>query len=128
MTSSDKWDGERRAVKAVQVAFDVGDEVNLLIRREALEQSINPSDRVRQILGLPISRKPVRPRLSISLSESDFEQLAEQFGLPLDDRLGIRRVAAEKLIDHLDHHAWGLDQRGFTFVGEGACRGRGFGD
>lgn len=105
MTSSDKWDGERRAVKAVQVAFDVGDEVNLLIRKEALEQSINPSDRVRQILGLPISRKPVRPRLSISLSESDFEQLAEQFGLLLDDRLGIRRVAAEKLIDHLDYHA-----------------------
>ena len=101
MTSSGKWDGERQAVKAVQVAFDVGDEVNLLIRREALEQSINPSDRVRQILGLPISRKPVRPRLSISLSESDFEQLAEQFGVPLEDRLGIRRMAAEKLIAHL---------------------------
>ena len=101
MTSSGKWDGERQAVRAVQVAFDVGDEVSLLIRREALELSINPSDRVRQILGLSISRKPVRPRLSISLSESDFEQLAGQFGLSLDDRLGIRRMAAERLIEHL---------------------------
>lgn len=109
MTSSGKWEGERRAVKAVQVAFDVGDEVNLLIRREALEQSINPSDRVRQILGLPISRRPIRPRLSISLSEDDFHLLAEQFGLPEDDKLGIRRIAAEKLIEHMARRSSGPD-------------------
>ena len=88
-------------MRAVQLAFDVGDEVNHQIRLEALEEGINPPDRVRQILGLPVNSKPVRPRLSISLSEVDFEMLAEKFSVLPSDRLRIRQLAAEKLIEHI---------------------------
>ena len=88
-------------MRAVQLAFDVGDEVNHQIRLEALEEGVNPPDRVRQILGLPVNSKPVRPRLSISLSEIDFEMLAEKFNVSPSDRLRIRQLAAEKLIDHI---------------------------
>lgn len=102
MSTSSKWDNEKKAVKAVQIAFDVGDEVNRQIRLEALEQGINPPDRIRQILGLPVNKKPVRPRLSISLSDDDFVILADKFSIPLDDRLKIRQWAAEMLIAHLD--------------------------
>ena len=42
-----KWSDERKAVKAVQIAFDVGDEFNRRIRFEALERGINPPDRIR---------------------------------------------------------------------------------
>jgi hypothetical protein len=101
MTTQDKWDKEKRSIKAVQVAFDLGNEVNQQIRFEALEQGINPSDRVRQILGLPVNARPVRPRLSISLSETDFALLAARFTVAANDRLKIRQIAAEKLVEHL---------------------------
>ena len=101
-TTNRKWAKEKKAVKAVQIAFEVGDEVNRQIRLEALEQGINPPDRIRQILGLPVNSKPVRPRLSISLSDDDFVILASKFGVTLDDRLKIRQLAAETLIAHLD--------------------------
>lgn len=97
-----RWQKEHKVVKAVQMAFDVGEEVQYLIRREALDLSINPPDRIRQILGLPVNSKPVRPRLSISLSPQDFSLLAEQFGVDPEDRIAIRHIAAEKLILHLN--------------------------
>ncbi len=100
--TADRWENEKKAVRAVQVAFDVGDEVNQRIRLEAAEQGINPPDRVRQILGLPSNRKPQRPRLTISLTEEDFRLLAERFSVDVDDRLKIRQVAAERLIRHLN--------------------------
>jgi len=71
------------------------------IRYEALEKGINPPDRIREILGLPVNSRPVRPRLSISLSENDFMLLAEKFGVEASDRLRIRQIAAEKLVAHL---------------------------
>tara|TARA_B100000959_G_C14490641_1_gene423062 strand:+ start:32 stop:370 length:339 start_codon:yes stop_codon:yes gene_type:complete len=98
-----RWADEKKTIKAVQVAFDVGEEVQLLIRREALERGINPPDRVRQILGLPTTTKPQRPRLSISLSDADFRILAEKFNTGEEDRLSIRQIAAEKLIAHLEN-------------------------
>ncbi|MCY4532063.1 MAG: hypothetical protein OXC84_07025 [Gammaproteobacteria bacterium] len=101
MSTGNKWEEEKKAVKAVQIAFDVGDEVNRRIRQEALERGINPPDRIRQILGLPVQKKPMRPRLSISLSEADFGILADKFSVSWDDRIRIRQLAAEKLIDHL---------------------------
>ncbi|HJP50680.1 MAG TPA: hypothetical protein QF611_06610 [Pseudomonadales bacterium] len=101
MSTSDKWDKEKKAAKAVQVAFDLGQEVSHHIRYEALEKGINPPDRIREILGLPVNSRPVRPRLSISLSENDFMLLAEKFGVEASDRLRIRQIAAEKLVAHL---------------------------
>ncbi len=101
MSTSGKWEKEKSALRAVQLAFDVGDEVNHQIRLEALDQGINPPDRVRQILGLPVNARPQRPRLSISLSPLDFEMLAEAFDVDVSDRLRIRQLAAEKLIAHI---------------------------
>ena len=101
MSTSDKWAKEKSAARAVQVAFDLGQEVSYQIRVEALEKGINPPDRIREILGLPVNSKPVRPRLSISLTEDDFQQLAKEFDLDSSDKLRIRQLAAEKLIQHL---------------------------
>jgi len=101
MSTSDKWNREKQAAKSVQVAFDLGHDVSYRIRAEALQRGINPPDRIRQILGLPASNKPIRPRLSISLTEEDFDLLAAAFDVDVSDRLLIRQLAAEKLIEHL---------------------------
>ena len=61
MSTSDKWDKEKKAAKAVQVAFDLGQEVSHHIRYEALEKGINPPDRIREILGLPVNSSSLLP-------------------------------------------------------------------
>ena len=98
----EKWQKEVEAIKAVQVAFDLGEEIQEVIRREALEMGLNPSDRVRQILGLPVARRTKRPRLSISLSPEDFIQLAGTYELNPADKLGLKREAAQALIDYVE--------------------------
>ncbi len=96
-----KWEQEKKAVKATQVAFDVGEKIQYVIRKEALDRSINPSDRIRQILGLNVSRKPKRLRLSISLSNEDMAYLAEAYELESNDPVEVKRRAAEKLVEHV---------------------------
>lgn len=97
----EKWEKEKKTVKAIQLAFDVGEEVQYQVRREALDLGFTPSDRIRQILGLPVNPKPVRPRLSISLTPEDFDLLSKEYNLEKDDRLGIKQMAAETLIKHV---------------------------
>lgn len=95
-----KWEQETKAIKATQVAFDVGEKIQYVIRKEALDRDLNPSDRIREILGLKISRKPKRLRLSISLNAIDMKFLAQKFGLDEEDKIEIKKHAAEKLIEH----------------------------
>ena len=96
-----KWENEIKAIKATQVAFDVGEQVQYVIRKEALDRNINPSDRIRQILGLKVSRKPKRLRLSISLSDEDLSYLAHSYQLETNDPVEVKRRAAEKLVSHV---------------------------
>lgn len=96
-----KWEEEKKAIKATQVAFDVGEKIQYVIRKEALDKSINPSDRIRQILGLKVTRKPKRLRLSVSLTSADMDFLAKQFGIDNNDHIEIKHKAAQKLIEHV---------------------------
>jgi hypothetical protein len=98
-----KWENEIKAIKATQVAFDVGEKVQYVIRKEALDRNINPSDRIRQILGLKVSRKPKRLRLSISLSDVDLAYLAKSYQLETKDPVEVKRRAAEKLVKHVNN-------------------------
>lgn len=95
-----KWATETKAIKATQVAFDVGEKTQYVIRKEALDHNVNPSDRIRQILGLKVTRKPKRLRLSISLTPDDMSFLADKFGMDPDDNIEIKHKAAEILINH----------------------------
>lgn len=100
----EKWQSEQRAVKATQVAFDVGEEVQYQLRLEALQQGVTPSERIRQILGLPTGKRAKRPRLSISLSEDDFAALARDYDIHEIDRVEIKKHAAQTLIDYINQN------------------------
>ena len=95
------WEKERQAIRAVQVAFDLDEQVQLAIRQEALDLGVNASDRIRQILGLEVPRRPKRVRLSISLGEADFHTLAKRFKRDEDDRVSIKQQASEALVEHV---------------------------
>ena len=98
MTDDKLWEKERQAVKATQIAFDIGVETQKQIKKFALDNSLTPSDQIRKILGLYVKSKPVRPRLTISLTEEDFEVLSKKYNLDSSDKVKIKEFAAQELI------------------------------
>jgi len=92
-----KWQGATKAIKATQVAFDMDERIQFEIRRKALEDGISPSDQIRHILGLPCSRRPKRPRLTVSLSVDDYQLLADKYDLSPDQQLEIKKIVVEEL-------------------------------
>lgn len=97
----DKWQSSVKAIKAVQVAFDMDEKIQLSIRKQALDAGLSPSDQIRDILGLPINKRPKRPRLTVSLAPSDYEILAEKYQLTAEDQLEIKKKLMDDLIAHI---------------------------
>ncbi|MCG8487678.1 MAG: hypothetical protein MI756_09455 [Chromatiales bacterium] len=100
MSTKQKWEKEKAAAAAVQIAFDLGVDTQTLIKKKALDEHLNTPDFIRKILGLQYKNKPVRPRLTLSLSDEDFSFLAKEYGVDPNDRLKIKELAAEKLIQY----------------------------
>ena len=91
-------------MKAVQVAFDMDEKIQLSIRQQALEAGLSPSDQIRDILGLPINKRPKRPRLTVSLAPSDYEVLAEKYNLNADQQLEIKKKLMDDLINYVNQN------------------------
>ena len=93
-----RWRSTAGALRAVQVAFDVSESVMEVVRRTAFASNLSQPDVVRTILGLPISRRAKRPRLTVSLSQEDYQTLGQRYGLDPKNALAIKeRVLAELL-------------------------------
>ncbi|AZQ85223.1 hypothetical protein EKO29_15310 [Colwellia sp. Arc7-635] len=99
----EKWQSSVKAVKAVQVAFDMDEKIQLAIRKQALEAGISPSEQIRDILGLPTNKRPKRPRLTVSLSSDDYELLAEKYALLSEQQLEIKKKLMDDLINYVDN-------------------------
>lgn len=97
--SSSRWSSSDAALRAVQVAFDVEQQVIEAVRYAALENQLSPSDQIRKILELPITSKPVRPRLTVTLSDDDYALLAQRFGIDVEDKRRIKEVLHQELIN-----------------------------
>jgi len=91
------WRDEKKAIKATQVAFDISTEAQKKLKLMATHNDLSPSDQMREILGLP-RKKPIRPRLTISLTVEDYQVLADFYGLDLEDKLAIKERAAQEII------------------------------
>ena len=98
----EKWQSSLKAVKAVQVAFDMDEKIQLAIRLEAITAGLSPSEQIRDILGLPINKRPKRPRLTVSLAPDDYEALAIKYDLKPDQQLDIKKKLMDELIDYVD--------------------------
>lgn len=97
----EKWQSSVKAIKAVQVAFDMDEKIQLSIRKEALDAGLSPSDQIRDILGLPVNKRPKRPRLTVSLALEDYQVLAEKYALKSEQQLEIKRKLMDELIAHV---------------------------
>lgn len=93
-----RWSGSDQALRAVQVAFDVELAVMNAIRTAAFHNNLSTSDQIRQVLDLPVSTRPKRPRLTVSLTAHDYALLAQRYGLKEEDRLVIKERVTQDLI------------------------------
>ena len=98
----EKWQSSIKAEKAVQVAFDMDEKIQLSIRKQALEAGLSPSDQIRNILGLPTNKRPKRPRLTVSLAPADYEVLAKKYQLLPEQQLEIKKRLMDDLIHHVE--------------------------
>ncbi|MGI2260720.1 hypothetical protein [Shewanella sp. GXUN23E] len=94
----ESWQANQKAAKATQVAFDLDEQFQYAIRKAALDAGVSPSDQIRTILGLTVSTRPKRPRLTVSLSDADYAALAEKYNLPPEAQLEIKRRVLDELI------------------------------
>ena len=87
----EKWQSSIKAIKAVQVAFDMDEKIQLSIRKEALDAGLSPSDQIRDILGLHVNKRPKHPRLTVSLALKGYQVLATKYDLKAEQQLEIKR-------------------------------------
>jgi len=98
----EKWTKSEAAIRATQIGFDTSEEVTTLIRLEAVKQGLSPSDLVRKVVGLPVISKPKRPRLTVTLSEQDYQELAQRYGFTEVDKLKIKKHMYDELTRSVD--------------------------
>jgi hypothetical protein len=94
-----RWRGSDAALHAVQVAFDVEAAVLEAVRHAAFDNNLSSSDQIRRILDLAVSRRPKRPRLTVTLTPDDYAALAQRYALAAEDRLAIKERVTQELID-----------------------------
>lgn len=93
-----RWQSSDDAIRAVQVAFDVEETVLSAVRQAAFDANLSTSDQIRRILGLSVSSRPKRPRLTVSLSGQDYEELGARYGIAPEERLAIKERVTHELI------------------------------
>lgn len=93
------WENSNKSIRAVQVVFELEQSESQALRIKAIELGLSPSDYIRDIIGLP-RKKPVRPRLSVSLSEEDYIILAKRYNLKPDEKDLIRATIKKELINN----------------------------
>jgi len=92
----DKWSGELEALKKIQIHFEFQRDVMRVIRHEAADKDLNPSDIIRQKLNLKYS-KIQRPRLGLSFNKDELESLALRYKLDSLDEKEIKRCVLEEI-------------------------------
>jgi hypothetical protein len=96
----ERWQRSDKAVRAVQIAFDASEELSRKIRVAASRNGISASDQIRKIVGLPIASRPKRPRLTVSLSEEDYDVLAKRYKMKHVDKQKIKAKVMEELREY----------------------------
>lgn len=85
----ERWKTSDKQIKKMQLAFEFEDFIEKELKREALDNGISPSSQLRKILGLHYDQ-PLKPRLTVTLTEEDRAILAERYNIDARDRAYLR--------------------------------------
>ncbi|TQV76496.1 hypothetical protein FLL45_00600 [Aliikangiella marina] len=100
-----KWKKQEKAAKATQVAFDVSESVHKFIQKSSVDDNLKSSDFIRKVLGLEYKAKKVRPRLTLTLSDSDYAVLGKSFNIDPSDHIAIKHAVTKLLVDLANSHS-----------------------
>lgn len=93
-----KWARQAKAARATQVAIDVSEQVHNYIQLASVKNKLKPSDYIRKSLDLPYKKSKIRPRLTFSLTESDYALLGQKFGIDPEDKIAIKHAVGQFLM------------------------------
>ncbi|NQZ05649.1 MAG: hypothetical protein HRT35_00675 [Algicola sp.] len=96
---TDKWEKQKPAIRATQLAFDLSTQVQKKIKKKAIDADLTPSDMIRKILGLEVKSKKTRQRLTFYLNDEELAALSARYDIPEEDKIIIKQKVAEELID-----------------------------
>ncbi len=94
-----KWSDEQAALKKIQIHFEFQRDIMRIIRHEAADKDLNPSDIIRQKLNLQYS-KVQRPRLGLSFNSDELDLLAKRYNLDSINEKEIKRCVLEEMNKH----------------------------
>jgi hypothetical protein len=80
-----------------QLSFDLEDGIMSKIKSISIRDGISPNDVVRRVIGLDVS-KPKRPRISLSMTQSELIQVSSEMDINPDDSGQLKR-SIKKLIE-----------------------------
>ena len=83
--------------KSVQIAFELEQQIAQAIHVLAAKEGLTPSNQIRKMIGLSYS-SPKRPRLTLSLSADDYQQLGALYQIDPNLSLDIKREIMQELI------------------------------
>ena len=84
--------------KTKQVAIDLSPNGRKKLIIEAALEDMTPTEKARQALGLSIKTKKASPKLTLRLTEEDFQFLAKKYNVDPKDKLTIRNQVAEEIM------------------------------
>ena len=96
--SSEKWEKQKPAIRATQLAFDLSTKVQKNIKKKAIDSDLTPSDMIRHILDLEVKSKKTRQRLTFYLNDQELALLAQRYDISQEDKIKIKQRVAEELI------------------------------
>jgi hypothetical protein len=96
---TDKWEKQKPAIRATQLAFDLSAQVQKNLKKKAIDADFTPSDMIRNILGLEVKSKKTRQRLTFYLNDEELASLAQRYDIAADDKITIKQKVAEELIE-----------------------------
>ena len=99
-TKADKWEKQKPAIRATQLAFDLSTQVQKKIKKKAIDSDLTPSDMIRKILGLEVKSKKTRQRLTFYLNDEELSALSQRYDIAEEDKISIKQKVAEELIDY----------------------------
>lgn len=94
-----KWEKQKTAIRATQLAFDLSAQVQKTIKKQAIDADFTPSDMIRNILGLEVKSKKTRQRLTFYLNDEELAALAKRYKISAEDKIAIKQKVAEDLIN-----------------------------
>jgi len=98
-TKKNKWSNEHEALKKIQIHFEFQRDIMRIIRHEAADTDLNPSDIIRQRLDLQYS-KIQRPRLGLSFNQEELKTLANRYKLDSINDSEIKRCVLDEMNEY----------------------------